>query len=445
MKRFLKVISALIGLTIWMSVSGCGLNRTTPMPSESSTAKEPKQVRMRFSWVGGDARHQATLKAMDAYMARTPNVIIEGEYGGFVGWSEKLMTQFAAGTAPDVMQIDPGWVYQLFSVQDQMVDFYKQDVIDLNIFQGNELLYEKIVSGNGKLMGVPAGVNTMCLFGNKKVFDEVGIDSSKPFTWDRLFEEAKKVHAHDSNMYLMSTPFPGRYIFGLYLLNQSGDYLIKNDYSLGFTEEQAARSFAFVQRLYDEKVLQPLDQIIGVVNDIEMPGWIDNKIAMFPNNPGTTWSSVQKSIGKENMLILPPLGDVTAKNTSVMMRASVFFGALQSEKTPQALDFINFLITDPEAHSILGIQRSLPVNQKQFEYVTRNNLLPDGFMDVIKYCKENKGGQGYNVLSDDVYYETIEKELIAKVYYGESTPESAAKEFVNTVEKYVADLKAAKW
>src|SRR5690554_1339633 len=70
---------------------------------------------LRFSWWGGDERHTPTLKALDAYMAKNPNVKVEGEYGGWDGYYQKLVTQLAGGTAADLIQIDQPWLAELSS------------------------------------------------------------------------------------------------------------------------------------------------------------------------------------------------------------------------------------------------------------------------------------------------------------------------------------------
>ena len=69
---------------------------------------------MRFSWWGADIRHEATLAAIEAYEEENPGVQIEAEYQGFEGYQQKMMTQLAGGTAPDLVQIDNVWLMDLF-------------------------------------------------------------------------------------------------------------------------------------------------------------------------------------------------------------------------------------------------------------------------------------------------------------------------------------------
>ena len=42
-----------------------------------------------FSWWGGDSRHEATEKAIEAFQAKYEGVTVSPEYGAWSGWEEK--------------------------------------------------------------------------------------------------------------------------------------------------------------------------------------------------------------------------------------------------------------------------------------------------------------------------------------------------------------------
>ena len=65
---------------------------------------------MRFAWWGGAARHAATLKATALFEQRNPGLKVKAEYMGFAGYLERLTTQIAGGSEPDVMQINWAWM-----------------------------------------------------------------------------------------------------------------------------------------------------------------------------------------------------------------------------------------------------------------------------------------------------------------------------------------------
>ena len=103
------------------SLTGCSGGNQTAAPKESGnettaqagkTAGKQEKVTLRFAWWGDEGRHQATLKAIELYMDRNPNVTIEAEYGGFDGYQQKISTQLAGQTAPDIIQLNAGLCQQ---------------------------------------------------------------------------------------------------------------------------------------------------------------------------------------------------------------------------------------------------------------------------------------------------------------------------------------------
>lgn len=102
-------------------LGGCGGNSSQPSDTAAPSAeasgetastqqeqtaddKKGESVTLRFAWWGGDDRHTATLKAIEEYQKINPNVKIEAEYQGYDGYNDKILTQLAGGTQPDIMQ-----------------------------------------------------------------------------------------------------------------------------------------------------------------------------------------------------------------------------------------------------------------------------------------------------------------------------------------------------
>jgi ABC-type glycerol-3-phosphate transport system substrate-binding protein len=67
-----------------------------------------------MSWWGGNEVHRAYLASIRRFEEKYPHIKVKGEYTGWVGHLERLTTQIAGGTAPDVMQVNCNWLV-LFS------------------------------------------------------------------------------------------------------------------------------------------------------------------------------------------------------------------------------------------------------------------------------------------------------------------------------------------
>src|SRR5918998_19729 len=59
-----------------------------------------------LAWWGNPTRNKNTQAEIDAYMKANPNVKIESQPGEFASYWEKLATQTAGGTAPDIIQME---------------------------------------------------------------------------------------------------------------------------------------------------------------------------------------------------------------------------------------------------------------------------------------------------------------------------------------------------
>jgi len=61
--------------------------------SKSSAARAQAKATMRISWWGSDDRHQKTLKLIKLWESQNPGVTLTPEYGGFIGYQDKLFTE----------------------------------------------------------------------------------------------------------------------------------------------------------------------------------------------------------------------------------------------------------------------------------------------------------------------------------------------------------------
>ncbi len=62
--------------------------------------------------MGGDSRHEAYQKALEAFHEKYPNITVSPTYGAWSGWEEKQSTALAADQGSDVMQVNWNWLYQ---------------------------------------------------------------------------------------------------------------------------------------------------------------------------------------------------------------------------------------------------------------------------------------------------------------------------------------------
>ena len=82
----------------------------TACGSDSGSGGEGGGTNMAFAWWGNAVRNENTNKAIAAYTAANPGVTIEGQPGEFASYWDKLATQTAGNTAPDIIQMDMSYL-----------------------------------------------------------------------------------------------------------------------------------------------------------------------------------------------------------------------------------------------------------------------------------------------------------------------------------------------
>ena len=93
-KNLKKAVSLALASVMAFSLAACsggsGSGTTTAAQADGKEAGSGTgDVTIKFCWWGGDSRHEATEKAVDAFMAKYPDIKVECEYGAWTGWEEK--------------------------------------------------------------------------------------------------------------------------------------------------------------------------------------------------------------------------------------------------------------------------------------------------------------------------------------------------------------------
>lgn len=67
--------------------------------SETHEINTTDPIELTISWWGGDSRHEAYQKALEAFHEKYPNITVSPTYGAWSGWEEKQSTALAADQA----------------------------------------------------------------------------------------------------------------------------------------------------------------------------------------------------------------------------------------------------------------------------------------------------------------------------------------------------------
>ena len=163
--------------------------------SAAGTAGQKEPVTLRFSWWGGDTRHEATIKAIELYMEKNPHVTIEYEYMGFDSYYQKLLTQLSGGTQPEIVSVDYKWIGDLIAQGKPFLNMNElPDQIDLSSFDTDFI--NEYCGQDGYLIGVPCGINGRGALYNTEFFEKYGLTTADDWNWDDLLAAGSKVNEH---------------------------------------------------------------------------------------------------------------------------------------------------------------------------------------------------------------------------------------------------------
>jgi multiple sugar transport system permease protein len=147
-------------------------------------AQEEERVVLRFTvWDGGDSLIHIR-DAVEDFEAAHPDIEVKLE-SVTQNYQEKLLAQYAANVAPDVVMMDPP-NFQRYAKRDAILSlnpFIERDDYPIDAY------YDKIVEAHkldGELYVLPRDIAPVgIIYYNKEIFDEAGLDyPDGTWTWD---------------------------------------------------------------------------------------------------------------------------------------------------------------------------------------------------------------------------------------------------------------------
>lgn len=102
-KRFMigMINSLLLFVTACSGTDHTGAYDNAGNGNDNGTT-EGGQVELRIMWWGDQKRADITNEALKIFQAKHPDIKIVGEFAPSSGYFDKLNTQLASGTAPDI-------------------------------------------------------------------------------------------------------------------------------------------------------------------------------------------------------------------------------------------------------------------------------------------------------------------------------------------------------
>ncbi|MDR9745318.1 ABC transporter substrate-binding protein [Paenibacillus taichungensis] len=355
---FKRLMITVIASLLLLVTACSGTDHTGADEQKGTETAEGGQVELRMMWWGDQKRADITNEALKVFQEKHPNIKIVGEFAPSSGYFDKLNTQLASGTAPDI-----------FFLGGNVVDYAKKDVLlNLDPYVGSELNLDGMDATmveygrlDGKLQHISAGANARGIVVNQALFDQAGIPlPASDWTWEDYAAISKELSDK------LGKGFYGTYNFTVdgmdIFLKQRGKQLydMKNG-TLGFAKEDILEWFIYWEQASKSGgVVTPELQVSNPPDDTSKSLLITGKAAMslLPSNQLAAF----QSLTEDKLILLPvPRGP---KGTGVVFESSQgLSGYANTKHAKEVAILMDFWINDPDAAKILGNDRGVPVTE----------------------------------------------------------------------------------
>jgi multiple sugar transport system substrate-binding protein len=397
-----------------------------------AAAAQQEQITLRYAWWGNDLRHRLTQEVIDLFEERNPDITIEGEFSGLGGYLDRLSTAFAAGDAPDILQLPAPaigeWAARgaLRNLDDfaGVLDISKIDpgVVNSAIFDGARA-------------GVPSGVNSFGVLINPSVFEQAGValPDTEKWTWKDFLDVSARITANTPDgVYGAQDTTGGMASFRTWIRQHGGELDVDG---LRTTEEVVAGWFQLGLDLIASGATPPASLTAEVNSGAqEQSLFATSRAAIWPSATNLL-NAFEKLTGKELQLVRFP-GETEFAEPGMRIEASGYLSVTStSAHAEAAAKFIDFMLNDPDAGAILLSERGLPVNldirsqlaatafgaadQKTVAFLT-------GIQDDLNEWRTPPAGAGPITAILGRYTE--------EVFFGRQTPQQAAKGFLSEAQ-----------
>lgn len=323
----------------------------------TAAAQADGPVTLKVSWWGGDSRHNATLAALDEYMKANPNVTVEADYGAWSGWTDKVATQLAGNSEPDLMQINWNYIYQFSSDGLGFADMNDlKDSFDMTQYD-QKLLDQMTIAGH--VLGIPVSTTGRVFYWNPGTFEKAGLEVPKTFADIIAAGQTFKEKLGD-DYYPMACGDYDRTILMTYYLQEKYNKAWVENGQCNFTVEEMADGFDFLKSLEDNHVMPTAEKLAGDGADSldKNPNFIEGKYAGL-----LEWdSSIKKLTGAQADGQTLVIGEYPADfgTPSTVFKISMAFAVSKNSKNQaEAAKLLDFLLNG-DGVATMALERGIP-------------------------------------------------------------------------------------
>jgi len=317
---------------------------------------------LRFSGWGTADRARLTGEAFALFEAAHPGIRVESVFTDWLEYWRQLSTSVALYNTPDLIQMDYRY----------LEEYARSNVLEpLDPFLGNLLDIESFGEHNidscrvdGRLYGINLGINATSAFVDLERWHEAGVEPPAiGENWETFRDKCLRfaIDTPRDNFYPTPDCSGLEVVFEAWLLQQ-GKSLYRPDGQLGFEAADAIHWFDYWMELRSRQACVPVDIQVLYKNSIETSPLILGYSAMdFAHS--NMMLNYQKLFERPLGITACPIisGGQPGHYYKPSQMLSVAAG-LENDKKRKVVELANFLVMNPAAVAVLGVDRGIPAS-----------------------------------------------------------------------------------
>lgn len=429
-----KVALIVMSVVMLVSLFGCAAPATpAPAAQPTAAAAQPtkaaaanEKIELRLTWWGSQARHDKTIKVIEMFQAKYPNITITYEFAGWADYWTKMTTQAAGNNLPDIMQQDYAYINEWNAKKFLLpLDPYVADgTINLKDVAAASLDGGKI---GGKLIALNLGNNSQDFVLDLDAFKKAGVELPKEnWTWADFEKICMDLTAKLGYPAFTGDMYNDQF-FKNTLITMGQSFYNADGTGLGFTDNKPLVDYLnMVLRLQKAKAIIGREELVANKYTVETDPFVKGKGAITYANSNqlvAQWTAA----GETRNFKMWPLPR-TDKPTNYY-KPSMFFSITTGSKHPkEAAMFIDYFTNSLEANQVLAAERGVPISS-----AVRNGMKPSlgkAAGEMFDFIARLEGNTSPIPMPDPAGHPDIVNNvwipLVADaVGYGQTTPEKA--------------------
>lgn len=439
-----KILAALMAGTMLLSMTACGGSGETAektdaaadaaekTEAESQAAESGDEVVIKMTWWGGQTRHDMTQQVCDLYTETHPNVKFELSPSGWDGYFDKLSTQTASGSMPDIVQMD--YLYLATYAKNGSVadlqEFIDNGTIDVSGINENLLNTGKI---DGKMSALVLATSMLNVGYNPDVLAEAGVEvPTSNWTWSDFVTATKTVYENTGKYGVSMNSVADTNIFNYWVRQHGATLFSEDNKSLGYEDDQIMVDYINMwSDLMDADAMPNPDEFA----QIETLGQEAGPVVTGDAGMIFEWSNYASKLSAMNdqlKMVTPPLSD-DSDSMGLWMKPSMFFCIAETSSVKQeAAEFINWFINSEEANDIMMAERGTPVSTAVREHMIAGGNLGTQQIEMFEGVDAAAALCGETPAPDPIGMAEVNEAFANaanSVYYGQISAEEAAATF----------------